>query len=93
MPQPNDEDDDNQGGPARKRQRIVTLNGAPPPLLHAPNIIQPTYSMHNPHTQGLGVPQIDQVYNPFEHPQPVCFGVSLFVFVYPCTISQSLQFV
>ena len=76
MPLPNDDDedyeeyDDNHNHnnsslePKRKKQRI---NG-PPPLLNAPNVIQPNYPRNNPHIQGLGVPQIDQIHNPFTHP-------------------------
>ena len=66
--------------PKRKKQRLMNMNG-PPPLLsnNNPNIIQPNYPQNNPHIQGLGVPQIDQIHNPFTHPQPVCLYMNCFI--------------
>merc|ERR1712228_792571 len=46
----------NHNEPVRKKQK---LNNMPPPLHHIQN---------NPHIQGLGVPQIDELHNPFTNP-------------------------
>ena len=66
-------------GPQRKRARMNhnqntnhNTNALPPPLHAPPTGLPPNFPQNNPHVQGLGVPPIDQVHNPFTHPQPVC---------------------
>mmetsp|Transcript_65037 Transcript_65037/g.103539 ORF Transcript_65037/g.103539 Transcript_65037/m.103539 type:complete len:385 (-) Transcript_65037:126-1280(-) len=66
----------NEEGPVRKRQRTVNANNSHlPPPLHSPHVMQANYAQNNPHIQGLGVPQIDQIHNPFEHPQTKQFNL------------------
>lgn len=65
--------------PKRKKQRLMNMNGPPPLLSNNNTMIQPNYPQNNPHIQGLGVPQIDQIHNPFTHPQPVCLYMTRFI--------------
>mmetsp|Transcript_62321 Transcript_62321/g.76339 ORF Transcript_62321/g.76339 Transcript_62321/m.76339 type:complete len:385 (-) Transcript_62321:77-1231(-) len=50
-------------GPARKRQKLDNT-------LDLPQIIPPKYPNSNPHIRGMGVPNIDQIHNPFTNPRP-----------------------
>lgn len=38
------------------------------PISSVPRLLEPNYPSYNPHVQGMGVPNIGQVHNPFIHP-------------------------